>query len=491
MGNSTVAPEGKEKPARLSGSLGVVSIVFMVVAAASPLVVVGSVSPLGIVIGNGVGFPALFAISAVILILFAVGLTTMARHVPKPGAFFTFVGYGLGPTAGIVAAWLAILAYTSVQLAVHAYMGFVLSDTVSSLGGPALPWWAWSLLVIAAVGCLGYRNIDLSSKVLGFMLVLEVGIVLALVVAVLFTGGDSGLDLSPFAPANIVSGSPGIGLMFAIGSFIGFEATVVFRDEARDPGRTIPRSTYAAVIGIGVFYTLAAWSIVMAWGADKVVAKAAEDPGTMIFATMHRYLGEFGEKGVNLLLITAMLACVLAFHNVLARYQHSMANAGVLPRALSGIHPRHRSPHVSSLVQTITAASFTALFAIMDLDPVFAVFTPLGGVTNLAIALLIALTSIAILVYFARTKADRRLWNTVIAPVLGLVGILAAAALIIAYFPLLVGDVDANGDQVVGGVTILLLGLIAAVPILALIQAAVIKKRNPAAFEATIDRVGV
>ncbi|GII96538.1 APC family permease [Sinosporangium siamense] len=490
MGNSTVAPEGKETPARLSGSLGVVSIVFMVVAAASPLVVVGSVSPLGIMIGNGVGFPALFAIGAVILVLFAVGLTTMTRHVPKPGAFFTFVGYGLGPAAGIVAAWLAILAYTSVQIAVHAYMGYVLSGALSSLGGPALPWWLCSLLVIALVGYLGYRNIDLSSKVLGFMLVLEVGIVLALVVAVLITGGDSGLDLSPFDPANIVSGSPGIGLMFAMGSFIGFEATVVFRDEARDPTRTIPRSTYAAVIGIGVFYTLAAWSIVMAWGSDKVVAKATEDPGTMIFATMHRYLGVLGEKGVNFLLITAMLACVLAFHNVLARYQHSMANAGVLPRALSGIHPRHRSPHTSSLVQTVTAGALIAVFAVLGLDPVFAVFTPLGGVTNLAIALLITLTSVAILVYFAKTKVDRRPWNTVIAPVLGLIGMVAAAVLIVAYFPLLVGDVDAEGNQVVGGVTILLLGLIAAFPVLALIQAAVIKKRNPASYEEMIERVG-
>ncbi len=119
---------------------------------------------------------------------------------------------------------------------------------------------------MALVGVLGYRHIDLSSKVLGVLLVGEVGIVLVLVAAIVFRGGADGLSLAPFEPTQIASGSPGVGLMFAIAAFIGFEATAIFRDEAKDPERTIPRATYTAVIGIGVFYTLASWGLVMAWG---------------------------------------------------------------------------------------------------------------------------------------------------------------------------------------------------------------------------------
>lgn len=483
--------KGVEQSAKrtLHGSLGVTAIVFMVVAAASPLTVIGGAAPLGILLGNGVGFPSLYAISAVILLLFSVGLATMARHVPRPGAFFTYTGYGLGRSTGLAAAWIAILTYTTIQVSVYGYIGYILSVTAASLGAPLLPWWLYSLAMVALVGVLGYRHIDLSSKVLGVLLVAEVGIVLALVVAVTITGGEEGLSLAPFEPAAIASGSPGVGLMFAIAAFIGFEATAIFRDEAKDPHKTIPRATYAAVIGIGIFYTLASWALVMAWGPGGVMAVVAEDPGTFIITTMARYLGVVGEVGVNVLLITAMFACVLSFHNVLTRYQHSMANAGVLPDRLGAVHASHLSPHVSSLVQTATSVVLIVLFAVLGLDPVLQVFTWFAGVATLAIAILMALTSIAVIAYFVKTRQDRRVWNTVVAPALGFVGLIVSAILIVAYFPIMVGDVDGDGAPAFGLVSWLLLALIALFLGIGYAQAAWIRRRRPAAYAKLTDTI--
>ncbi len=473
----------------LQGSLGVTAIVFMVVAAASPLTVVGGAAPLGILLGNGVGFPALYAISAVILLLFSVGLAAMSRHLPKPGAFFTYVGYGLGRSTGLAAAWIAMLTYTTIQVSVYGYIGYILSYTLGTYTGVTLPWWLFSLLVVALVGVLGYRHIDLSSRVLGVLLVAEVGIVLVMVVAVVISGGAQGLSLAPFEPANVVSGSPGVGLMFAIAAFIGFEATAIFRDEAREPDKTIPRATYAAVIGIGVFYTLASWGLVMAWGPDGVLDAAAEDPGSLILRTMSTYLGAAGEIITNVLLVTSMFACVLSFHNVITRYQHSMSNAGVLPERVGAVHHRHLSPHVSSLVQTATAVVLVAVFAILQLDPVLAVFTWFAGVATLAIAILMALTSVAVIVYFLRSKKDTRRWNTLIAPALGFVGLVLAAVLIIAYFPIMVGDVDAAGDPTFGALSGFLLALIVVFPALGYVQAAWIKARRPAAYAKLTDTI--
>lgn len=482
-------PEARQSDRTLTGSLGVTAIVFMVVAAASPLTAIGGSAPLGMLLGNGIGFPALFIVSAVVLLLFSVGLAAMTKHVPKPGAFFTYVGYGLGRSTGLVAAWMAMLTYTAVQAAVYGYLGSILSMTVVSLGGPTITWWVYSLACIALVGVLGYRHIDLSSKVLGILLVAEVGLVLALVAAVVFTGGNSGLSVAPFEPASITSGAPGVGLMLAMASFIGFEATAIFRDEAKDPDRTIPRATYAAVIGIGAFYALASWALVMAWGPDDVLAVIAEDPGAFIITTMSRYLGAVGEVGVNILLLTAMFACVLSFHNVIARYQHSMANAGVMPEKFGTVHPTHLSPHVSSLAQTVTAGVLIIAFAILQLDPLLQVFTWFAGVATLAIAVLMALTSVAIIVYLARTKKDRRTWNTIVAPALGLLGLAGSAVLIAAYFPVMVGDVDANGAPAFGAVSWLLLALTLVFPLIGYAQAAWIKARRPLAYAKLTDTI--
>ncbi len=72
--------DGPPAPVRqLRGNLGVASIVFMVVAAAAPLGVIGGVVPLGIASGNGAGFPATFIISTVILLFFAVGFTAKGK----------------------------------------------------------------------------------------------------------------------------------------------------------------------------------------------------------------------------------------------------------------------------------------------------------------------------------------------------------------------------------------------------------------------------
>ncbi|WP_285320861.1 APC family permease [Pseudarthrobacter sp. lyk4-40-TYG-27] len=467
---------------KLSGTLGVGAIVFMVVAAASPLTMMAGAAPLGFLLGNGIGFPSLFLVCALILVLFAVGLTAMTRHVPKPGTFFAYIGYGLGRPPGLAAAYLAITAYTAVQIAVYGYMGQVLSTTAALLGGPALPWWLYSIAAIGSVGVLGYFRIDLSSKVLGFLLIAEIAVLTAIVVAVAVTGGSEGLSMQPFEIPNIVSGAPGVGLMIAMSGFIGFEAVTVFRDEAKDPDKTIPRATYGAVLGIGTFYAVVTWALVMAWGPDQIV-EASSDPASMLLKTAYNYLGPAGEAVVNVLLVTSLFACVLSLHNVLTRYQHAMSVAGLLPKSLSRVHERHNSPYFSSVVQTVTVLALMTLFAVIGLDPVLQIFTWCSGMTPLAIAVLMAMTSVAVIVYFRRHASHLSAWHTVTAPVLGFIGLAVAIGIMLTYFPLLVGDVNDAGDPAFGATSVILLGVILLALVAGLIQAAVLKARNPGAYD--------
>ncbi|GLZ44557.1 amino acid transporter [Actinomycetospora sp. NBRC 106375] len=426
-------------PTRLSGRLGVGSIVFMVVAAAAPLTVIAGTIPLGVGAGNGAAFPATFVLCAVVLLLFAVGFCAMSPHVPDAGAFFTYVRAGLGRPLGLGTAFLALATYTAVQAAVYGYIGAAIDELVTSFGGPSLPWFVWTFVVMAIVGVLGYRHIELSSRVLGVLLIAEIAIVVVLDVVVVVASGAQGLSTAALQPAQIGSGAVGIAIMFAIASFIGFESTAVFRDEARDPHRTIPRATYVALAVIGVFYAVSSWAVVSAWGDQAAVEQAAADPATFLLRTFENWLGPVGLHIVTVLLVTSLFAAILAFHNVAARYWFALGGHRAFPAACARTHERHGSPHVASLSQTALSFVLIAIFAVAGLDPVAQVFAWMGGTATVGVLGLMTLTCLAVLVFFARNRVDRRVWNTRIAPALGLVGLLVCLVLTLGNFTTLLG----------------------------------------------------
>jgi len=185
MSETTATPEalGAQPPApvrQLKGNLGVPSIVFMVVAAAAPLGVIGGVVPLGLASGNGAGFPATFIVSTVILLFFAVGFTALTPYVEEAGAFFSYVRKALGFPAGIGIAFVALVSYVAIEAGVYGLLGPAGGAVVELFGGPALPWWLFAALAFAVTTFLGYRNIQLSSRVLAVLLTAEIAIVLVL-----------------------------------------------------------------------------------------------------------------------------------------------------------------------------------------------------------------------------------------------------------------------------------------------------------------------
>jgi amino acid transporter len=463
----------------LRGNLGVKAIVFMVVAAAAPLTTVGGGFPVQFIVGNGPGMPAMYLIALIVLLFFAVGLSAMARYLSRPGAFFTYVAQGLGRPLGLGTAYLAVFTYTMIQVAVYGLIGDALSNAVVKLGGPSIGWWMFSLGVCVACGLLGYRNIELSSKVLGVLMVAEIVIVLLLNIAIMVKGGNQGLSLEPFTRDAVLSGAPGIGLMLATNGFMGFEATAIFRTEARDPNRTIPRATYIAVLLIGVFYAWTCWAIVMAWGPDKVLAAAKADPAGMVMTTADTYLGAWASATFNVLLITSVFAAILGFHNVLSRYQHAMACATALPRTLAAVHSKHSSPHISSLVQCVTAALVIVLCGVCRLDPLLEVLAWFAGVATVGVVMLMALTCLAVLVYFRRITHDDGPWRTVIAPAIGLVGLVGILVIAVANLSLLIG-----GSDVLAG---LFIGLLITALGVGIVQAIIIRRRGSAAYAALAE----
>lgn len=170
-------------------SLGLLAVTFMVISAAAPLTGVAGAMPIAFLLGNGAGIPATFVFVTLVMLAFAVGYVAMSRHVTNAGAFYAYAARGLGGrTAGAIAI-VALVAYNAMQFGLIGLLGGIAAGVFGE-HGLVLPWWGWSLIAIALVGILGYRQVDLSAKVLVFVVALEYLVVLVVDFAIIGKGGE-------------------------------------------------------------------------------------------------------------------------------------------------------------------------------------------------------------------------------------------------------------------------------------------------------------
>ncbi|MEV7597081.1 APC family permease [Kitasatospora sp. NPDC089797] len=451
MDSHTVAPDhSRRETAPASGrlkpnALGVLGILFFVLSAQAPLTGIAGAVPVAIAFGNGAGAPAAYAAVGAVILLFSVGFVAMGRHVVDAGAFYTYIGRGLGHATGTGSAAVAFFAYCSVQAAMYGLYGATVNGLVIHYTGADVPWWVFSLATVALVQVLGATGIEMGAKVLTVFVLAESSILLAFaLVTLLRGGGPQGLDFGhSFSPDAALKGAPGVALMFAVASMFGFEATAIYGEEAREPHRTVPRATYLSVAVITTFFAFVSWMLVSSYGASHVLdaATSAVTGGSsteFVFAPIADRFGGWVNTVLPILLATSLFAGILAFHNSANRYLFSLSRDGLLPRGLRTLNRRH-SPWAAGCVQSAVAVLLVLPFALLGKDPVLSLFSWFSGLGVLACMLLYLLTSCSVIVFFRRERLDTRPWNTVIAPTLGALGLAGALWLVLSNFTTLIG----------------------------------------------------
>ncbi len=428
----TATTERSSTPSTLrAGSIGLAGVIFFVIATVAPMSGTIGALPVAFGLGTGAGTPGAFVLVAVVLILFAVGYTAMSRHMATAGGFYVYIGEGLGLRAARAAGYLALFAYNIFQVAIWGTFGFFFNIFTADWFGWDVSWIVWVLAGIAMVGVLGFFEIGLSAKILGVAVVLEVLVILVMALAIVFDGGANGLTLEPFSPDKVTANNLGVGLMFCFLLFIGFEATAIYGEEARDPRRTIPRAAMLAVLLIAAFYIFVSWALTMAYDVDDVAGIAIEDLGGFVFNAGDTYVGSAQVTAMEILFLTSTLATVQGFHNAIARYQFSLSRDSWTPRVLSRTHPVHASPFLASFLQTGIAAVIVLGFYIAGKDPYLEMFTWLIALGGLGLMLLMTATSVAAIAFFRRHRLESGAWTTLIAPSLAAAGLIAAVVLLV------------------------------------------------------------
>lgn len=458
-----------------TGALGAGGVTFLVVSAAAPLTVVAGTVPLAILIAGPSAAWAYLAVGLA-LVLFAVAFMALTREIGRAGGFYAYVAASLGKVAGLGAGVLALVAYNAMQIGIYGLFAVNAQAMLATLFGIDVPWGIIALVAIVAVWALGFAGIDLGAKVLGVFLVVETLLILVLVVGVLIQGGAS--TLPPFAGLSadeLLSPGFAVTLGLAFGAFIGFEATVLFRREAREPNRTIPRATYVAVIALTVFYAIVIWVLVRAAGSIPAQALIAEVgiPG-YLFAVAEMTLGPWATVAFFLLIVSSVFAALLAFHNSINRYVHAFAVDGILPTAMARTRPRNGAPWVAGLIQTGLAALVVAGFALAGADPFLHLLIWVNTPGVVGIVVLQVLASVSVIAYFARTTTAARRGPVIVVGTLAALVMTVFTVLIVTNIGALTGADDAVNAAILAVVPIAF--------VLGAVIALVLRAVRPAAY---------
>ncbi|WP_174254713.1 APC family permease [Burkholderia sp. S171] len=430
-------------------ALGPLSIVFLVIATNGPLTALVGAVPVGIAMGNGVGIPGSFLAAGILYLLFSVGYAAMSRYVKNAGAFYAYIATGLGRPVGVGGAFLALLAYNAIQLACYALVGFFVSQALLDELSVAVPWWVSAACVAMVVHYFGYRNVEFSGKFLCALMLCEIAIILLFDVAVVIHGGGpQGFPIVSFTPSRIFTNGFGPSLVFVVSSYMGFETTAIYSEEARNPSRTIPLATYCAITIIMMLYAVSVWFIIAAYGPDAAMAQAQKDPGNMWFLMTSRLVGKWAADTMGILMITSLLAALISFHNTISRYFFSLAREGIIWKGLARTHRTQQTPFVASIVQTVCALAVIVVSGLLKVDPLQNLLPWASVVAAVGIVAVQAVASLAVVGFFWNDARGVSFWQRTLSPAIASIGLFLCLWQIIVHVDLLSGTTSIWGKLV-------------------------------------------
>jgi amino acid transporter len=381
---------------------------------------------------TGAALPLAFLVSLILIIFVGNTVVQFARVLPSSGSFYTYAANGLGGGAGFFTGWLFFGAYTLLVPGLFTAVASFAEDYVKATFHTDLPWWVFAFIFMAAVVILSVRSIKASVQVDLTLLAIEV-IVFFLLATIAIAVAGNGNTFAAFSPSSAPNGISGLGLgvVFGILSFIGFDAAAVLGEESRDPRRLIPLAVGGSVIGVGVFYVYVMYGLTAGYHLNDPTSLAAFVKDPTPFVTLAHRDAPWLEQLVDLAAIAGLFSALLALQNTTVRVLFSMGREGALPSALGRVHARFHSPHIA--IYTLTV--FTVIGGLIGaawLGPsATGLYGFTGAIGTVGVVLVYILCNIALIRYFMK-REDRNILYHVIAPIIGSLGLLYPLYVVVA-----------------------------------------------------------
>jgi amino acid transporter len=418
-------------------------LAILLVSTAAPLTVLSSGVSSAMRASGLLGVAVLFLVLTAVLLGFAVAYRAVAKNIAHAGGFYPYVCRAFGPGTGLGAAAVALLGYNAMAIGVQGLLGAVFVDTLRARTNRAVPWWLPVVVALIVIGAVGTRSIRWSVWISGALLVLQLGALLLFDSSAIASPGPEGYSLAAFNPASLLGGSVAVAASFAFVGWVGVETASTYSEELRSPQRTMIRATLFSVALIGGLSAFSIWALTIASGPSGVVAQAKALGTDQVPTEIAARLGTGFGDAFNALLVASLFATALCFHNLGARQFGALARDGVLPSPLGRRAADGGAPYVASVVQTVLALVVVVVFAVVGADPRLELFAWLSNLGATCVLLLLALVSLATIVFLLRSDYEEGSFfgweGPVVAAFFSLVTFGALFALSVAHFNRLLG----------------------------------------------------
>ncbi len=366
-----------------------------------------------------------------------------AAMIPIAGSAYTYAYTTMGEFVAWVIGWALILEYALGA----ATVAISWSEYLNNLLGGHIPYqWCHSpmqvsdngvhglfnapaLLIVFLLSALLIKGTEESAKVNMIIVIVKLAIVVAFI-----SLGWQFINHANYSPYLVPATLPGHEAFFKHGwggvvggagivffAFIGFDAVSTAAQEARDPGRDMPKGILGSLALCTFLYILFGYVLtgVCNWQEFSTACKEA----SVAYAIQHHMPG-FGWLGtaVTVAILAGFSSVILVMLLGQSRVFYSMSNDGLLPKLFSDIHPKFRTPYKSNIVLFFFVGTFAG----------FVPGSIAGDLTSIGTLFAFVLVCVGVWIMRHSEPGLKRPFRAPLVPVVPLLGMVICGGMIVA-----------------------------------------------------------
>jgi APA family basic amino acid/polyamine antiporter len=274
---------------------------------------------------------------------------------------------GLAPNGILIPDWLSTDYRTAAKIVDENNVQTVFRDAPHLFGNPEYPivFNLLAILIVAAITIILIWGVKESSRFNAIMVGIKI-IVLTffIVVGMFYVKGE---NYTPFAPNGFAGISAAAAIVFF--AYIGFDAVSTVAEETKNPQRNLPIGIIASLIICTIFYVIVGVVFSGLISYPELTRKlATEQAEPLTMALEHAMPNSNLAVGIVAFgSVIAHTAVLLVFQLGQPRIFFSMARDGLLPKVFYKVHPKFRTPHISTIITGLFVGVFAAVASIDEM----------------------------------------------------------------------------------------------------------------------------